>query len=203
MDTAVLVPAVGFLGLLVGQWLTSRRDAVGRREQRKLARTETYSEFYHSVVKLVDNVENARHERLVSSGQAVVRKYFPLSITASRPVDVAAATIAVKAGSLTADKRIPDAEMETLEAELSDLASAVLTAMKIDLDGEQRGWVYPLGGWLIHPVLSSRRLNVRRQDRWAGFEAALQREAASRPVVQELKKDDVARALHVAAVQPP
>ncbi|MFD9895053.1 hypothetical protein ACFWY9_37390 [Amycolatopsis sp. NPDC059027] len=162
---------------------------------------ETYSEFYHSIVKLVDNVENARCDKLVTSGQVVVRKYFPLSITASRPVDVAAATIAVKAGSLSTDQVLSGAEMEALETELSDLASAVLTAMKIDLDSENRGWVYPLSGWVRHPVLSSRRLNVRRRDRWEGFVAALRLEAEARPVVEEPKKDDVARVTHVPGAQ--
>ncbi|WP_125731903.1 hypothetical protein [Amycolatopsis sp. WAC 04197] len=199
---ALLVPAVGFLGVLAGQWLTSRRDALGRREQRKLARTETYAEFYQSVVKLVDNVEHARRDKFGASGQAVVRKYFPLSIVASRSVDWAAAKLAVKAGSLTSDQAISDADVKALETDLSDMAAVVLKRMKSDLDGEHRGWVYPLCGWVRHPGWSAQRLKLRVQDRWGGFKTELEDESKARPVVEGPEKHDVARVTHAADPQP-
>ncbi|MFJ4103327.1 hypothetical protein [Amycolatopsis japonica] len=181
---ALLVPAGAFLGILVGQWLTSRRDALGRREQRKLARTETYTEFYQSVVKLVDCAEHARRDKLAASGQAVIRKYFVLSIAASRSVDSVAADLAIKAGSLTPDQDLSDAEIEALEEDLSEMAAVVLERMKADLDGERRGWVYPLCGWVRYPVLSARRWTLRVQDRWGAFKTELQNESEARPVVE-------------------
>ncbi|RSM65924.1 hypothetical protein DMH03_01915 [Amycolatopsis sp. WAC 01376] len=199
---ALLVPAVGFLGILAGQWLTSRRDALGRREQRKLARTEVYTEFYQSVVKLVDNVEHARHDKLAASGQAVLRKYFPLSVAASRSVDSVAAALAVKAGSLTPDQAHSDAEIKALEDDLTEMAAVVLNRMKTDLDGEHRGWVYPLCGWVRHPRLSARRLKLRVEARWGGFKTELENESKARPVVEGPDKQDVARVTHTADPQP-